>query len=85
MAIATTAAAVFEREFLPLRARLIEVAAALDRVARAEGSVRDDPRFRQVRQSMEVLADDDGAADRTERVQLIFSLPYDPHWRKGEV
>lgn len=72
---------VFQRELLPLRARIIEVAAALDRIARAAGSVEGDPRFQQVRRSLELLARPEPAADRAERVQMIFSLPYDPEWR----
>ncbi|MCR4415404.1 MAG: hypothetical protein NUV77_23585 [Thermoguttaceae bacterium] len=81
MPMASGATEVFEREFLSLRGKLLEVAAALDRIARAEGSVAADPRMAQVRQSLEFLAGADGRQDRVERIQLIFSLPYDPNWR----
>jgi hypothetical protein len=80
MPAATQASDVFEREFLPLRGKLLEVAAALDRIARAEGPL-DDPRREQVRRSLEVLCCEEAATDRAEQVQMIFSLPYDPQWR----
>jgi hypothetical protein len=71
---------VLNREFLPLRGKLIEVAAALDRVDRA-GGAPDDPRIGQIRRSLELLAQPRESPDRAEQVQRIFSLPYDPHWR----
>jgi hypothetical protein len=76
-----TAAEVFQREFVPLRGRIIEMAATLDRIARAAGSVEADPRFQQVRRGLDILARREPAVDRAERVQMVFSLPYDPHWR----
>ncbi len=75
------ASEVFEREFLPLRGRLIEVAAALDRVARAEGAVDDDPRMKQVRQTLGLLATEAHDSNRAELAQMIFSLPYVAQWR----
>lgn len=74
---ATNAPAVFDREFLPLRARLIELAAALDRVDRARAG--DDPRMAQIRQSLEILLSEQSG--RAEQVQIAFSLPYDPDWQ----
>jgi hypothetical protein len=73
---------VLQRDFLPLRAKLIEMAAALDRLARAEGPWADDPRIRQVRRSLEILAETTQGSDRAEQVQMVFSLPYDPGWRE---
>lgn len=80
MTVPTRALDVLNREFLPLRERLIDVAAALDRIGRA-GGVCDDPRVDQIRRSLEFLAQPRETADRAEQVQLIFSLPYDPNWR----
>jgi len=74
---------VLQRDFLPLRGKLIEIAAALDRVARAEGSVAEDPRIGQIRRSLEVLAATTQGSDRAEQVQRVFSLPYDPQWRES--
>ena len=43
MPIPLDAPEVLQREFLEIRARLLQVAASLDRLGRAEGSVADDP------------------------------------------
>jgi len=71
---------VLDCEFLAARAKLIELAAILDRIDRAEGDAADDARLAQIRQSFELLATD--GADRAERVQAIFSLPYDDAWQQ---
>ncbi len=78
MSLPTTATAVLDREFLTIRAKLIEIAAALDRVDRGEGSVADDARLGQIRRSLEILAS--SHPNRAERVQMLFSLPYDEQW-----
>lgn len=80
MPIPMAAAEVLEREFLGVRARLIDVAAALDRIDRAEGSVADDPRLEKIRQGLEILSGE--RSDRAEKLQLLFSLPYQDDWRK---
>lgn len=80
MPIPMAAAEVLEREFLGVRARLIDVAAALDRIDRAEGSVADDPRLDKIRQALQVLSGE--RSDRAEKLQLLFSLPYQDDWRK---
>ncbi len=70
--------------FLEARARLLDLAAALDRVGRGAGAagLTDDPRLTKIRQALEVLADESGG--RAERVQKIFSLDYDPAWEKPQ-
>ena len=70
---------VLDQEFLVVRARLLEIAAALDRVGRATGSVADDPRALAIRQALDVLASTQ--PDRAEQIQLIFSREYDDHWQ----
>lgn len=60
-----------DREFLGIRCRLIEMAAALDRLDR-EKSPADDPRRRQIAKGLEILLAD--APDRAEKIQLAFSL-----------
>ena len=74
------ATVVLEQEFLPIRAKILEIAAALDRLARTHGSIEADKRKAQIRAGIEALlrADD----DRAEQVQLIFSRPYDDEWQK---
>jgi hypothetical protein len=74
-----TAAAVFEQEFLPIRAKLLEIAASLDRIDRSTGPPPDDPRLGQIRQTIELLLRDE--PNRTEQIELLFSLPYDQQWK----
>jgi hypothetical protein len=69
-----------DREFLAIRSKLLDVAAALDRIDRAKGSVVGDPRLDKIRQSLGLLSS--ATADRTEAVEMIFSLPYQADWRK---
>ncbi len=70
---------VFEREFLPLRARILEIAAALDRVGRAGSIGNDEPRMAQLRAGLKVLLGSE--SDRAQEVQLIFSRKYHEDWR----
>jgi len=63
-----------EREYLGVRCRLLELAAALDRIARHDGpAAEDDARMIQFRQALEILADREPR--KAERVQIVFSLP----------
>jgi hypothetical protein len=75
-----TASELLDREFLTIRSRLIDVAAALDRIDRAEGDVAADPRLAKIHRTLGVLSA--GEAARAEQIQLIFSLPYQEDWRK---
>jgi len=76
-----TASDLLNRDFLEMRCRIIDVAAALDRIHRAGGadSVRSDPRWRQVADAVRLLVD--GQPDRATRVQSLFSDSYDPNWQ----
>jgi hypothetical protein len=76
-----SAEAVLDREFLELRARLLEVAAGLDRLGRATGSLAADARYAQIQQAIAVLAS--GEVGRAESLQLIFSRAYDPEWQRA--
>jgi hypothetical protein len=71
---------VFDQEFLPLRAKLLEVAAALDRLDRSAGSLASESRRMQVQAAIQVLLRPD--EDRTEQIQLLFSRPYEDDWRE---
>ena len=75
-----TAAQVLDREFLSIRCRLLDLAAGMDRVDRAEGRVADDPRWQQLYQAIDAIAGPNG--NRAERAQLVFSLPYADNWRR---
>jgi len=79
MSSSPAAKAVFDREFLTIRSRLVELGAILDRVDRAGGSPVDDPRLGQVLQGLELLASSEPG--RAEKLQRLFSLPYDEDWR----
>jgi hypothetical protein len=73
-------AEVFEQEFLPVRARILEVAASLDRLNRAGGSLASEPRRAQLHAAIQVLLRPED--DRAERIQLIFSRPFSDDWRE---
>jgi hypothetical protein len=79
MSTPLSASEVLNREFLDVRARLLQIAASLDRLDRAEGAVQGDPRLQKIRQALAILAA--GDADRAEQIQLLFSRPYDARWQ----
>ena len=68
--------------FLEARAKLLDLAAILDRIGRGTGSggVEADPRLARIRQALEVLHDQSGG--RAERIQQIFSREYEPSWER---
>ena len=72
---------VLDTEFLLLRHRILDVAAGLDRVERAEdaASALDDPRMQFIKNALSVLQE--RRADRAERIQMVFSREYDPDWQ----
>jgi hypothetical protein len=70
---------VLEQEFLPIRAKLLEVAASLDRLDRASGNLGSESRRRQISAAIELLLS--SVDDRAEQVQLIFSRPFEDDWR----
>jgi hypothetical protein len=74
-----TAPQLLDREFLEVRAKILEIAAALDRWQRAEGSLDGDPRRQRIGTALEMLTAHE--VDRAERIQLLFSRPYEPDWR----
>jgi hypothetical protein len=75
-----TAADILEREFLETRCKLLEVAAALDRLDRADGSVNGDHRRQKLDRALGVLVN--AEENRAEQLQLLFSLNYEPDWRQ---
>ncbi len=80
MSISRTGSEVFEQEFLPTRAKLLEVAAALDRIDRAGyGGGDGDARRTQLQAAIQILLRPED--DRAEQLQLIFSRHYDNDWR----
>jgi hypothetical protein len=78
------AARALDQFFLEGRAKLLDLAAIFDRVGRGEeaAAAEADPRMAKIRQALEVLLDRSGG--RAERIQQIFSLEYDPNWRRPQ-
>jgi hypothetical protein len=68
-----TAAQTLDAYFLETRAKLLEIAANLDRVDRAEGveAVKSDPRNTFVRDALGILLSD--GPGRAERIQRLYS------------
>ena len=81
MAGKLSAKEVLDREFLEIRCRVLDIAAALDRVQRGEApeEVRSDPRMAELHEALDVVRD--GKLDRATRVQMVFSDAYDESWR----
>jgi hypothetical protein len=80
METAPTANDILNREFLEIRAKILELAASFDRIDRATGDVSEDARIRQIAESLKVLASNE-FEDRAAAVQMIYSLPYSDSWR----
>ncbi len=77
------ALSVLEHDFLETRCKILEVAAALDRIDRAPAHQGDppDPRLGLLRQGIEALLEP--GPGRAETIQRIFSLAYDPDWARN--
>ncbi len=79
MAATKSTTNIMDREFLELRARILELAASFDRMDRAQ-LPSDEPRLERLRQGLQILLSD--APNRAEQVQLLFSRTYDENWRQ---
>jgi hypothetical protein len=81
MASQRTKQQLFDEEFLGLRARILEVAAGLDRIDRAEGPAASDSRRERLQRAIALLAAE--RPDRAAQVQMLFSREYDENWRQA--
>jgi len=72
---------VLNREFLEIRCKILDLAAAFDRLDRADGSVTDDPRVARLREALSIVLEQ--TADRAEQVQMVFSRTYDDDWQQN--
>jgi hypothetical protein len=72
---------IFSESFLEMRAKLLEVAATLDRIDRAESKLSSDQQAlrRKIDQAIEICASHGG--DRAQKLQHLFSREFDPNWR----
>jgi hypothetical protein len=70
--------AVLEQEFLPLRAKILELAAGLDRLDRAVGDMPNDGRRERLARAIELLLKND--PNRAEQIQILCR-EYDAAWR----
>jgi hypothetical protein len=80
---AQPAAQVLDACFLEARAKLLELAAILDRIHRGPGANQlDDLRLDRLMAGLKLLLDPH--PNRAALVQELFSLPYDPNWKRPE-
>lgn len=84
MSAPPAASAVLDRVYLEVRAKLLEIAACLDRIERAEGAAaaRADARWGQLERGIEILKR--SGFDRAEQIQMLFSDPYVPNWSRKD-
>ena len=75
---------VLDREYLEIRGKILEVAASLDRLDRADGDVTQDPRMALMHQGLQItLQSNDAHCDsRAKQIQLLFSREYADSWRQ---
>lgn len=66
-------------DFMIARARIVELAATLDRIERATGDVDDSKNMQLLMQGMHILCDHE--VEKAKRVQLLMSRQYDPQWQ----
>ena len=73
---------VLDQFFLEARSKLLEAAAIFDRLGRGTGAdaATADPRAAKLRQAVEALLGD--APNKADLLQQLFSLPYDPDWKR---
>ena len=73
------ASQILQREYLEIRAKILELAASLDRIDRADGNVDDTEEMNRLRAGIDILVGNQAA--RAERVQMLFSQEYTPKWQ----
>ena len=78
-----TAQETLDREFLEIRCRIIDIAAALDRIDASQGAdtIASEPRIAVIKDALKILPEPQ--TDRAARVQVVFSDPYDENWRQS--
>lgn len=74
------ASQILDREFLEVRAKILEIAASLDRMDRAEGDLTGHPNHQLLGRGIDLLRSNE--LDRAEQVQLLFSREYIDGWQE---
>ncbi len=77
-----TSEQILQQEFLLARSKILELAATLDRIERAQGNVAEHPQMKLLQSGFKILTDTSPTASRAEQVQLLFSRQYSQDWRK---
>lgn len=85
--MAQTSEQILQQEYLLARAKILELAATLDRIDRAGGDVGAHPQMKLLQQGFKILTDSDQSSSdqsqsRAEQVQLLFSRQYANDWRQ---
>jgi len=74
-----TAPNILDREFLEIRAKILQLAASFDRMDRSDGAVANDTRMKSIRKGIEILQSQ--VPNRAEQLQLVFSRDYESDWK----
>ena len=80
MSIPMTSGEVLDREYLEIRAKILQLAASFDRLDRADGDVSSDARSDLISKGLEILQSSDN--NRAEQIQLLFSREFEDAWRE---
>lgn len=81
MSIPLNSHQVLDREYLEIRGKILELAASLDRLQRAEGCVSEDRRIALIHQGLEILLQD-ADQSKASQIQMLFSRVYEDDWRE---
>jgi hypothetical protein len=73
---------IFQESFLDMRAKLLEVAATLDRIDRAGDGLSDDALDLRLKIDQAIAICASAGTDRAERLQHLFSRQFNADWRK---
>jgi hypothetical protein len=76
-----SAASALDSYFLEARSKLLDLAAILDRIDRGADALTGGRQLTLIRQGIQALLEVKGP-ERAGRVQELFSLAYDPNWKR---
>ena len=71
---------VLDREYLEMRAKVLELAASFDRLDQGDKTIESDRRIQLLLEGIATL--NFNANNRAEKVQMIFSREYAENWRE---